>query len=289
MRTVPARARLAILLGLAATLRLLWLLAVPNAQVADARWYYARAVAMTAGEGYTIDGVTTAFWPVGYPAFLGGLFALFGTSPWVGESANVVLGLLAIMLAYLLALKLFNRPAVARYTLLLLAFYPASIAHTSLLLSELLFVPLMLLGVLLLLPQQLPPALRLLRLTAAGATLGLATLTRPQAVLIPVAVYVALVFQRHVAAPRGARLAGLAGSCLVVYLALALTLIPWTARNLQVFGALVFVSTNGGFNLYVGNGSFATGTNLAQPVIDAQIAPLAATASGEADADRLLR
>lgn len=291
MRNTRSRDRLVLPLGLvlAATLRLGWLVIIPNAQVADAHWYYARALAIAAGQGYTVDGVATAFWPIGYPAFLAALFALFGTSPWVGELANVVLALVAIVLAYALALRLFDRPAVARYTLLLLALYPTFIAHTSLLLSELLFVPLMLLGVLLLLPQQLALPIRLLRLVVAGMVLGLATLTRPQAALIPVAVYAALVLQRRVAGQRGAQSAAPAGSWAIVYLSLALVLLPWTARNRETFGGFVFVSTNGGFNLYVGNGPFATGTYLTQSVIDAQIAPLAATASSEAGADRLLR
>jgi hypothetical protein len=42
-------------------------------------------------------------------------------------------------------------------------------------------------------------------------------------------------------------------------LGFVLVLLPWTARNWAVFGGFVFVSTNGGYNLLVGNHPEASG------------------------------
>ena len=77
----------ALFIGLRASLILL----VPLEISSDAAWYLSRASSIAAGEGYTEGGYPTAYWPVGYPGFLGVLFYLFGQSALVGQAANLLM------------------------------------------------------------------------------------------------------------------------------------------------------------------------------------------------------
>jgi hypothetical protein len=77
----------ALFLALRASLILL----VPVEMSSDAAWYLGRASGIAAGEGYTEGGYPTAYWPVGYPGFLGVLFYLFGENALVGQAANLLM------------------------------------------------------------------------------------------------------------------------------------------------------------------------------------------------------
>ena len=52
----------------------------------------------------------------------------------------------------------------------------------------------------------------------------------------------------------------MAANAAIVYAAFALALLPWTVRNYQVFHTFVFVSTNSGENLLIGNNPQANGS-----------------------------
>jgi hypothetical protein len=73
------------------SLRLGLILAVPIDQYSDNLWYYNRGISIGSGQGYSEGGVPTAYWPPGWPRFLGPLFWLFGPSALVGQIANLTL------------------------------------------------------------------------------------------------------------------------------------------------------------------------------------------------------
>ena len=50
--------------------RLIWIALIHADQVSDYEWYYERALSIASGRGYAVDGILTAYWPVGYPGFL---------------------------------------------------------------------------------------------------------------------------------------------------------------------------------------------------------------------------
>lgn len=91
----------------------------------------------------------------------------------------------------------------------------------------------------------------------AGFWVGLATLTRTPALLILPALLAGLALTAH---PWRQRLL-LGGTLVAVAL---LCLLPWVVRNQVLYHALV-LSTNGGFNFYIGNGPAATGEFVAPP------------------------
>src|SRR5690349_8697031 len=69
--------------------------------VSDFAWYFHEGAAISEGHGYVTDeGVPTAFWPVGYPAFLAVTFRFFGTSALTGEFANAGLSVATVVLFY---------------------------------------------------------------------------------------------------------------------------------------------------------------------------------------------
>jgi hypothetical protein len=278
-------------LALGVSLRLTWLLLFAPQPVSDFRWYYERAIDLAAGRGYAVtadtywpdymippvlispeDGrVPTAFWPVGYPAFLAGLFVVTGPSLWAAKLANVLLYSGVLMLTYVIALKLQASRIVAGAAMLLLAIYPDHIAYSSLLATEILFLFLLLLGVALLLLKN-----NAWTVFSAGIVFGLAGLVKPQVIVVPALCLIALAMGRP-----HRRLSVRDG--VVLYAALSLTLVPWLIRNGQVFDQFVFISNNVGYNLYVGNNPQATGGySLSQEMIDRF-----ADVPGEADRNRL--
>lgn len=233
---------------LALALRLIWIVAVPSSPVDDGGWYVARAISMSQGQGYAVDGHPTAYWPVGYPAFLSMLFMLFSPKLLLAKCANVALSCGTIALAYQIGKRLFS-PFVGRILLFLLAIYPNHIAYAGLLTSETLFTFLLFLGCFLHLTKVGPRHWGIATIT--GIIFGMATLVRPQVVLLPIAleILLAIAQKRRQNIPTLLRL----------YLGVTLTITPWILRDYHEIGHLVFISTNGGINLYIGNNPTATG------------------------------
>jgi len=235
--------------GLFFLLRALILL-VPLEMSSDADWYLDRAIGISAGEGYSENGHPTAYWPVGYPGFLGGLFWLFGTSQKVGAIANLVCASASFFLVLALTRHLFQNNRAARLAVALLAIYPNNIAYVPLLLTETYFTFLMLLGCYLFVVRRALPYVIM-----AGLVFGLMALTKPQAVFIPG--FLAILWLLTLEG-RQRRWAVVARTSLV-YVMMAVVLVPWAVRNTMAFGNLVLISTNGGGTLLSGNNPSANG------------------------------
>ncbi|HYQ88064.1 MAG TPA: phospholipid carrier-dependent glycosyltransferase [Candidatus Binatia bacterium] len=247
-----------ICLGVAFLVRLVYALLVDPKPVSDFDWYFYKGIDISFGRGYHEHGAPTAFWPVGYPTFLGALFALFGRTILVAKIANVFLYTGVIALSYWIAGRLFRSALTARLTLLLLTFYPNHIAYTSLVASEILFTFLMLLGVALLLIENS----RVLMAVLAGVAFGLSCMVRPQVLPLPLAFILLL------PAVRKRPFREILLSVVALYAALLLVLVPWTLRNYRAFGHFVLVSTNGGGNLLIGNNPWADGAYVDRPEYD---------------------
>jgi hypothetical protein len=257
-------------------LRVGWNLIAPVRPVSDYLWYFDRATWLAAGSGYiTADGLPTAYFPVGYPAFLAALFAVFGSSLVVVKAANVILSTLTIWVVYRLSERMLatrggRRHRVSKAAVLLFVLFPSQILYTALVSDSVLFQFMLCSGILVLLTARIGWA----RLAAGGIIFGLATLTRPYAILVP-GLLIAFRGGRIGLAVRARRL-------FLVYAAGVVVLIPWAVRNMRSVGGLVPVSNNGGVNLLIGNGPGATGAYTETP-----LASVKETALSEYDADRL--
>ena len=247
---------------LAVLLRLGWVLAVDASPVDDFAWYHDRAVGIAAGDGVANHGVPTAYWPAGYPMILGALYALFGSSVRVAQAANIVLSVATVALTWLLGRRLLDSEAAGRIAALVLAVWPNQIAYMTLTATETVFSCVLMAGMLLWLRKDASPAHALL----TGGMFGLATLIRPQAALLPA--FAAMAWWLLDGRPRpraGALLRGV-----FLHIGLGLALIPWTVRNYQVFGEVIFVANSGGINLLIGNNPKATGGYMDVPELLAE-------------------
>jgi hypothetical protein len=92
-----------ILLG-AFVIRLLWIVFFPVAPQSDYLWYFQRAMSIATGAGYAINGTSTAYWPIGYPLFLGCLLRLSWINTAFPLLINVLLSTYTIYFLYRIAL-----------------------------------------------------------------------------------------------------------------------------------------------------------------------------------------
>jgi 4-amino-4-deoxy-L-arabinose transferase-like glycosyltransferase len=237
---------LAVYLGL----RLALVLWVPVEPHSDEQWYFNQAVGIAAGRGYSENHVPTAYWPVGWPGFLGIVFRLTYPSPFVGEMVNWLCSAAIFVLTLRLGTRLFGEPLVGRLAALFLTVCPNQIAYVPILGTEVFYSALLLLALDILLAGG-----GLWRLAAAGVVFGIAALTKAQTVLLPAFLFT---LWWLVSLRRGILLSNLAKAA-VVYAAMAVVILPWTVRNYDVFGHFVLISTNGGLTLLGGNNPSANG------------------------------
>jgi 4-amino-4-deoxy-L-arabinose transferase-like glycosyltransferase len=198
---------------------------------------------MNHGLGYrlTPDSPPTAFRAPGWPFYLLLLYRVAGESYPVAYVSFCLLGAASCVLTYYLARELLPDwwAWVAAW---LAAVYLPHIYWATQFSSENLFIPLLALGLGLYLRAGRGGSLWLL--AAAGLVLGYATLVRPFALLLP------LVGVLMLGRWRGGRVLA-AG--LLYGLPFVAVLAPWTARNYQVFGPVVLLTTNGGSTFYGSN------------------------------------
>jgi 4-amino-4-deoxy-L-arabinose transferase-like glycosyltransferase len=231
--------------------RLAFLLAVPAQPIDDFWSYFARARNLVVyGEYGPFPHRPDASYPPAYPLTLALAHLLPGDALLHAKLIDALLGTAAVVLAGLLARRWWG-PAAGLVAAGLAAGYPRYVAMSSVLASENLFQPLLLLALLLLATAWERP--RAFRLAAtAGAVLGLLTLTRSVGLLF------GFVW------PLGSWLAGkrtrvVAAETLLLLAAQGVVLLPWALRNQATLGRFTPLTSVGGVDLFIGNSDGATG------------------------------
>lgn len=254
----------------------------------DSYSYWALGRSIAQGEPYQY-GTPDArvFRTPGYPLLLAGLFSLGAESVLAARLLGAVLGTAAVAATYALARVLFNARAGV-LAALITAVYPGAIALSVFVLSEALFVPLMMLNLLLWALAWRLPNRNGARMAAAGAGIAAAaaTLARPSwLMLVPLAIVVGLLI-----APARAKHLELS-LCVLALLILCMT--PWWVRNARVTGRFVPTTLQVGASLYDGLNPQATGASDMRFVPDFQRQqrdqPLAEGESLEYALDRRMR
>lgn len=256
--TAPRAARgdrvfLVAMFALAFGVRLAWALRLSPAIVWFDGEQYARLALGLLRHGTYLNAVghPSAFWPPGYPALLAFVYALAGPSVIAVRIAQCALGALTVLFVHGIARRVLDTRA-ARLATLGSALYPIHVYAAGTLFPATLLVAL-LAGVLWLLLRAVERRSALAS-GFAGALGGWATLTAASALPAMLACAAWLAWQAR-RAPASARPSSGGGLRLAVafLLPLALVVAPWTLRNARIFGTPVLVSTNGGYNFWLGN------------------------------------
>jgi 4-amino-4-deoxy-L-arabinose transferase-like glycosyltransferase len=245
----------------AAALRIAWVLYAAREPRGfhDPTLYEVFAARIADGHGYTgANGQATAYYPVGYPAALGGLVWLVRLTPIPDDIPttaalfNLVLGVGTVALTFEVGRRLFDN-RIGLVAAAIVAFWPNLIFHTAVILTETLFIFLVMVAILLLvaLPSS-AQAIGWRRLIAFGVVLALSALVRPISLMFLPVLFVVFVVARF-GWSLATRYVGLAALAVVV------VLVPWTLRNVRETGSLVVISTNLGDNLCMSRHSGATG------------------------------
>ncbi len=244
----------------------------------DGHYYDFGAKRIAEGQGYSdeIAGHWHAWchYPVGYSAYLGAFYKLFGTAPWVAHFADALAGGLLALVAFLLAREALS-PGRSKLAGLLVAFHPGLVLYGALVMTEPLSA-LLVLGafwVALAVGRRHPDKGWWRGPTAGALVLGVAALVRPQALMCApfLALAVRLPSPEKVTGsplPSPEKVTGASpwkswkyrGFAAVLGCAVALVpVLPWTARNCRVMDGCALVSTNAGWNLAIGAFPRATG------------------------------
>ncbi|HET9095302.1 MAG TPA: glycosyltransferase family 39 protein [Candidatus Baltobacteraceae bacterium] len=233
--------------GVAFALRFAFISEVHPAPVSDFEWYYLHAAALLHGQGFTTNGYPTAFWPLGWPYFLAGVFAIFGTNVFVAEVTQAVLNSLTAGLVFLIAQRIAGTLA-GIVSGMIYAILPSAVEWCAVLASEPLYTFLWALTTYIWLRvghrQQAWFAL-------SGVLIGAAALVRPTAIFLW---GVLLIYLFFASSPR--TLKSVLLPPLIVFVFAAATITPDLIRNYRVFHAFVLISNNGGPTLWSGNNPY---------------------------------
>ena len=214
-------------------------------------WEYGQIAShLLGGDGFVITSVAGTYpyrsWlPPVYPFFLAGFMLLPLGMLWL-QLAQACLSGLTCLLLFFLGRRLFGKEC-GLVAAILMAIYPPLILKVGRIdpvTLEALFLSGALLGLI-----HFHDTHRRASGVAAGLLLALCVLTKP-VLLVP---FVLLSLMWFVWKCIGLR------QWMWIALPLCLGLLPWTARNYAIHGTFVPVSTNSGYNLWIGNNALATG------------------------------
>jgi len=227
--------------------------------------YWARSLAggtWSAPQYYDDPHIQTTpfFRPPGYPYFLAAVYTVTGGSYTAARVVQMLFGLLSCVLAFLLGRRLFGS-AVGLFFAAFMSCYWIFIYFEGELLAPVLLVFLVLAVLNVIVRWQDGTTYR--NTVGAGVLLGLLALVRPNAlVLAPIAlVWVWWVARRR----RDARRFRVA--LLGFPIAVALTIAPATIRNYVVAHDLVWITSNAGLNLYIGNNEYTDCVSANVPIL----------------------
>lgn len=255
------------IVALAAVLRIAWLVfnnveAPPLDRLGgDQTMYWYHAIEIAGGRGYHVPGSTepTAYYPIGFPGILAGLFLIFDRVPFIDHEMmlvvgwfHVVISVATVALTFVVGRRLLG-PRAGLVAAAIMAVFPNLIYQVTSLQLETTFLFLAMATLAIIVDHDWssgPPGRN--RLLAFGAVLAIAATVRPFVVPVLLGLLLALL-----AVGMGWRRALRALAIPVAVLVVALT--PWTIRNAVQLEAFVPSSTNMGDTLCIDRNDEAEG------------------------------
>lgn len=204
---------------------------------------------LLSGEGFREGGAYAYRYP-GYVGFLAAVYSASGDSRVAVTVIQAVLGTVTVLFLALIVRGRMGDTA-ALFSAAAMSIYVPFVRLPGRLYTENLFF--LLLVLIWWLMEQPGHKLRWRNALVAGVLAGLAVLTRE----VFLAISVLYVILRLLADKEGRR--DNAFPLLGYLIVMCVIVAPWTARNYQLFGRFVPVTTNGWTNIYMGNNPEATG------------------------------
>ena len=188
-----------------------------------------------------------AYRPPLYPAFVAVSLALGQSKFWLLQVLQNLLFLAAAVVFCVIARGRWGRSAGV-YMALLLLINPVWLMLPQQVVSETLFICLLVLGVFCI--SRFVTTNRIRWCVFAGIAFGFSALTREIGLYFGIGAFACLLIKKEADIRH----------CLVAAASIFLAVLPWTFRNYEKLHAFVLVDTNGPINLYAGNNPSATGT-----------------------------
>ncbi len=242
----------------------------------DAKYY--DRMAMRIASGHLLQDKAFFMGPL-YPYSLGAIYAVFGHTRIAPRIVQMLLGLGCCVLLFMIGCRVYS-PVVGSCAAALYAIYKPAIFYEQTLLSEtsMAFVCLVLLFLLL----QRDENTRRVRWLAIGVMLGIAALLRGNVLLFAPALIVWLVVCER--KDSGKYFSKTAAGKIALFLAgLIISIAPATIHNYLAERDFVLITSNAGFNFFIGNNEKACGRFEIPPRVDMDQDP-----SGSRIAERAL-
>lgn len=218
----------------------------------DARGYDRIAENLAAGNGYRekldiplyLDHAISRVGP-GYQFFLAGVYKIFGRNLYLVWIFQALIHTLSGYLIYLITKKIFLSAKAGIISAFLFLFFIDIFELTAMVLTETLFLFLLLLSVYSAIKFFQGPNYK--NSGFAGFAFGIVILTRPTVLPIFIITLGVMIYKKYF--KRAA-----------LFLIIPVLIIaPWTIRNYKVHNAFILTSSAGGINLWMGNNEQATG------------------------------
>lgn len=237
--------------------------------------YHKIGVNITEGHGAILDEEHVATRPPLYPTFIAGVYMIFGQSPVMVQLMQSALGALAVLVFYYILKKAYSG-RIARIGAVIVAVYPFFIFFTGLLLTETLFIFMLLAAMCFLYFSRREKGLP--DIIIAGVLLGFCILIRGSFILFPIFLFP--FFMICIANKRQAF-----SRYVMLLVVVLVTISPWWGRNYRVLGHFVPATTQGGASLYEANNPEADGG----PMLDRLKVPAKVDEMSEYERDRFMR
>lgn len=246
----------------------------------DAEYYWSLAGTIRRGTLYEVvewgDIPHFALRTPGYPLFLAACRSVLGDDPLGVRVVQAGLGALSVWLVYRLTREVLGREesSVPLVAAALAGVHPYFVAMSALVLSEALFVPLMLAalwGMAVLWDGNRRGSRAIAIAAGVGAVSGAAILVRPSwALFVPIV----LVVWGVAAMARRMHARRVLTYCALVALGTAAVMSPWWFRNARIYGRFIPTALWTGASLYDGLNPTATGASDMKFLEDPEIWPL---------------
>jgi len=226
-------------------IQFLILFLVQTNPISDSLYYIKQAERLYISGSYTSEKeFLSAFWPIGLPALIVLFKHLFSDGIYAVKILNILISSCLIFVLYNLLKDALTKKQLFVF-LSIMTFYPNNLFSVSVVLTDLPFTFLLWLLILILYKKKKN------YVGWSGIVLGMMCYLRATAILLPIVIFLFFIVSED--------LKKAIAKTAIISLIMIVTLSPWVIRNYNVFGKIIPVSTNGGFNFLMGNHAKATG------------------------------